>query len=57
MNGTGRYYAKWNKSEKNKYHMISVKCRMQKKKSDTKNKWVVIRKERAGVGGTDEDKE
>ena len=26
MDGPGAYYAKWNKSEKNKYHMISFIC-------------------------------
>ena len=26
MDGPERYYAKWNKSEKEKYHMISLIC-------------------------------
>ena len=26
MNGTGRHYAKWNKSEKDKYCVISLIC-------------------------------
>ena len=28
MNETGRHYAKWNKSDKDKYYMISLICGM-----------------------------
>ena len=28
MNGLGGYYAKWNKSEKDKYYMISFTCKI-----------------------------
>ena len=34
MNGTSGYYAKCDKSEKDKYHMISFICGVQKKKKN-----------------------
>ena len=42
MNGFGGYYAKWNKSEKDKYYMMSLTCKNLKKYNKlvniTKNK-------------------
>ena len=34
MGGSRRYYAKWNRSEKDKYCMISLICRIQKKQNE-----------------------
>ena len=56
MDGSRGYYAKWNKSEKDKYHMISLICEIWKtsqmnKYNETKtdsqieNKQVVTRGE------------
>ena len=59
MNGPRQYYAKWNKSEKDKYHVISLICGTQKQMnkynktetdSDTENKLVVAMGE-VGWGG------
>ena len=33
MDGTGGNYAKWNKSEKDKYHATSLICKILKQKS------------------------
>ena len=39
MDGFGEYYAKWNKSEKDKYSMISLICGIWKmKQTDIYNK-------------------
>ena len=57
MDGSRGYYAKWNKSEKDKYHMISLICEIWKtsqmnKYNETKtdsqieNKQVVTRGEK-----------
>ena len=51
MDGSRGYYAKWNKSEKDKYFMISLICGVYKNKTnkntlmDTENKQVVAREE------------
>ena len=51
MDGSRGYYAKWNKSEKDKYFMISLICGAYKNKTnkntlmDTENKQVVAREE------------
>ena len=60
MNGPRGYYAKWNKSENDKYRMILLICgtwkikQMNKHKTerviDTENKQVAARGE-GGVGG------
>ena len=35
MDGSEDYHTKWNKSEKNKYHMIPHMWNLKKKKNDT----------------------
>ena len=40
MDGYREYYAKWNKSDKDRYHMFSL---IQNKNIDTENKHVVAR--------------
>lgn len=60
MDGPKEYYAKWNISEKDKYNMISLTCRIKKHKMneqtkqnrfiDTEKKLTVPRGEGAGDG-------
>ena len=57
------YYAKWNKSEKDKYHMISPICRIWKLKHninrliDTENKPMVAREDGIGETGKIDEKD
>ena len=37
MDGPWKYYAKWNKSDKEKYHMISLNVESEKKKQNPKH--------------------
>ena len=52
MNGTSGYYAKCDKSEKDKYHMISFICGVQKKKkSRLKESSLVVGRREGGLRG------
>ena len=54
MNGS-QYYAKWNESEKNKYHIISLICWLGGWGEHTENRWVVARRGEWGVREMDEE--
>ena len=65
MDGLGGHYAEWNKTKKDKYHMISLICRIWKLQqtseynnnkesrfTDAENKLVVTSRERKDEGHT-----
>ena len=59
MNGTSGYYAKYDKSEKDKYHMSSLICGVQKKKkkSRLKESSLVVGRREGGLRGWQMDEE
>ena len=50
MDEPRRYYAKWNKSEENKYHMISLICGIKLKKKKNQNKYTNTTKQSRVIG-------